>query len=1186
MMLSFSSGAPEGRACRLSVIVPFYNVEEFLDDCLASIANQTFQDLEVIMVDDGSTDRSGDIARSYVKRDPRFVLLSSDNKGPGAARNLGVERARGELLAFADGDDIVAHNAYELLVHTIEESGSDLVSGGVQRLGPEGVRASALHSRAIRSDRTGTHITKTPRLLYDVTMWNKVVRRSFWDAHEFRFPEGVLYEDIRLAVQLHCLARRVDVLTDVIYYWRERGQGDLSITQRRTDIGNLHDRIEALLAIDEFLRSHGSRRLLRKHQRKALANDLLLYFRDLPRTDDAYRERFLDLVNSYTCQVSARVMRTLTSRARLKFHLAERRLMPELLQFLIWERTELGGAVPTVRRRGRLLADLPFRGDSRLNIPDRVFRLSFRETLPVTRVDSVEWHQGKLRVTGRSYVKFRSITKRRHTSKLLVLMPQRRLSLPVLVQMKSVFDPEATVRSGQERYCYDWGGFECTIDPWRLRAFGRWRHGEWRCIVLVRGRGMWRPMWLHTPVQGRPQRPEHRLGDPTTRVRARWSGRKLVIDVVRLDAALTGHRMDGNELEVTGRLIGSAAARSESLQLLLRRVRGTATLEFPIERLTDHEFRGRVDLSRLTAEVELAERLAGTERTGEGIHWELFVLVGADEPVRLAVIDGLIESRYAHGGREFAVLATRYGNALLTERAFRPVIDEHEWTADGRLILRGTIIDPARETIETVLLRHGSTDRHVFGFERDGDRFTIEIAVTAIESYGAITPIRDGEWRIAVRRPGAAETVPVTYDHASLAALREEPVTYGPKRYRFMCADYDNPIVVVEHDMEPAERGRFNQRVLREVTYHRMMREPLRDAVLFVSWKGKSCSDSPRAIADELRRRGDQRDHIWVVRDVATPAPDGAIVVRQNSLAYYAALAQARYVVSNDDMPKDYVKREGQSYVQTWHGTPLKRIGFDIEQVRFASGDAYLDHLAADVAKWDLLLSPNPFSTEVLARAFRYDGEVLTSGYPRNDLLFAPDTAERISRIREHLGIAADKRVVLYAPTWRDDQFHGGGRYRFNMRLDVARAREQLGDDHVLLIRGHHLMADDVHGPALGDFAMNVTSYPEITDLYLISDILVTDYSSAMFDFACTRRPIVYFTYDLAEYRDQLRGFYFDLEAEAPGPLLSTSDEVIAAIRDIDTISADYKASYDAFVERFCAFDDGRAAARVADRLV
>jgi CDP-glycerol glycerophosphotransferase len=187
--------------------------------------------------------------------------------------------------------------------------------------------------------------------------------------------------------------------------------------------------------------------------------------------------------------------------------------------------------------------------------------------------------------------------------------------------------------------------------------------------------------------------------------------------------------------------------------------------------------------------------------------------------------------------------------------------------------------------------------------------------------------------------------------------------------------------------------------------------------------------------------------------------------------------------------------------------------------------------------------------------------------------------------VRARLGIAPGKRVVLYAPTWRDDQFYAGGKYRFDMRIDLARMRKELGDDHVLLVRGHHLIAGDLYDPAFGDFVVNVTAYPDIADLYLISDVLVTDYSSAMFDFAGTGRPMLFFTYDLEEYRDDLRGFYFDFEAHAPGPLLSCSDGVIDALSSIDTVAAAHREAYSRFTAQFCPTPDGRAAARVVDHL-
>jgi CDP-glycerol glycerophosphotransferase len=223
--------------------------------------------------------------------------------------------------------------------------------------------------------------------------------------------------------------------------------------------------------------------------------------------------------------------------------------------------------------------------------------------------------------------------------------------------------------------------------------------------------------------------------------------------------------------------------------------------------------------------------------------------------------------------------------------------------------------------------------------------------------------------------------------------------------------------------------------------------------VLFVSWKGKQCADNPRGIAEELRRRGDDREHIWVVTDYAADVPPGSRVVLSGTEEYFEALARCRYIVSNDDMQPEFRKRDGQVYLQTWHGTSLKKIGLDIGKPQFASGTAYFDHLAADVAKWDLLLSQNPFSTPILRRAFRFGGEICEYGYPRNDALSRG--REGAAQLRERLCIPAGKRVVLYAPTWRDNQYYASGRYRFDLRLDLERAAQALSRDHVLLIRGH-----------------------------------------------------------------------------------------------------------------------------------
>jgi CDP-glycerol glycerophosphotransferase len=175
---------------------------------------------------------------------------------------------------------------------------------------------------------------------------------------------------------------------------------------------------------------------------------------------------------------------------------------------------------------------------------------------------------------------------------------------------------------------------------------------------------------------------------------------------------------------------------------------------------------------------------------------------------------------------------------------------------------------------------------------------------------------------------------------------------------------------------------------------------------------------------------------------------------------------------------------------------------------------------------------------------------------------------------------------VLYAPTWRDDARTRAGGFGFPQHLDLDAITKSLGDDHVLLVRGHHMIMESLVNGTANRKIIDVTRYPDIADLFLVADVLITDYSSAMFDFAVTGRPILLFTYDLERYRDKLRGFYFDFEAQAPGPLLRTSAEVIDAMRDLDDVNRSYRAAYDRFAARFCSLEDGHAAARAVDWLL
>ena len=336
-------------------------------------------------------------------------------------------------------------------------------------------------------------------------------------------------------------------------------------------------------------------------------------------------------------------------------------------------------------------------------------------------------------------------------------------------------------------------------------------------------------------------------------------------------------------------------------------------------------------------------------------------------------------------------------------------------------------------------------------------------------------------------------------------------------------------------------------------------------AVLFESWHG-GYSDNPRAISEALAESGPAHERLWATDEAGLPP---------HSRHYLEALGRARYVVTNLNMPGYFRKKPETTYVQTWHGTPLKRIGFDHENPGFPGGESYHANLARDVSKWDVLVSPNRFSTEIFREAFRYEGRIIETGYPRNDVLSSPMVGTIRENVRSRLGLPEGARIILYAPTWRDNA-------SFALELDLLRLTRELGDEWRLLLRAHSRVAD-TSNPGDGTRVINVSHYPDIRDLYLAADVLLTDYSSAMFDFAVTRKPMLFYTYDLAQYRDQVRGFYFDFEQEAPGPLLTTTADVCKALNDLDGVSARYADTYAQFVERFCYLEDGRASERVID---
>ncbi|WP_308787067.1 CDP-glycerol glycerophosphotransferase family protein [Planomicrobium stackebrandtii] len=353
--------------------------------------------------------------------------------------------------------------------------------------------------------------------------------------------------------------------------------------------------------------------------------------------------------------------------------------------------------------------------------------------------------------------------------------------------------------------------------------------------------------------------------------------------------------------------------------------------------------------------------------------------------------------------------------------------------------------------------------------------------------------------------------------------------------------------------------------------------------VVFESFHAKQFSDNPRAIYEHMKEHYPEFKLLWSVDKSAIKLFEEFNVpyIRRFTIPWFWTFPRAEYWVNNVRLPRWMPKPKNTVYLQTWHGTPLKKLGLDIEEIHMPNTEteSYKKNFTLESEKWDYLISPNSYSTEIFKRAFHYNGKVIETGYPRNDVL-TNHSNQLISNLKKDLGIAEDKKVMLYAPTWRDNEFYQKGKYKFKFQFDLENWKKEFGDEWVLLSRMHYLVAENFDFSAYEGMVYDVSLYPDIRDLYLASDLLITDYSSVFFDYAILNRPIIFFMYDLENYRDQLRGFYMDIEKDAPGPIVQTERELFQAIQSMTEADVQLSPIFSEFKGRFSSLEDGLAAER------
>ena len=406
--------------------------------------------------------------------------------------------------------------------------------------------------------------------------------------------------------------------------------------------------------------------------------------------------------------------------------------------------------------------------------------------------------------------------------------------------------------------------------------------------------------------------------------------------------------------------------------------------------------------------------------------------------------------------------------------------------------------------------------------------------------------------------------------------------------------------------MNIAKKNLVFRKIIRRVLYtFRYVRYKLRGIgqnvddklILFSTFNGKSYSDSPKAVYLYLLNNDRYKDYkfIWTFKEPEDhkflKENKNTSIVKQGTREYEKCMQKSKYWFLNYRVADHIYPKKDQVYVQCWHGTPLKKLGYDIDKT-----DNALNTLKElrykyniDAKKFKYMLSPSKFATEKFITAFNLkelgkENCIIEEGYPRNDFLYNYTEID-IENIKKKLNIEnTDKKIILYAPTWRDNQHQAGIGYTYKTEVNFEKMQKELGQDYIILFRAHYFVSNLFDFERYKGFIYDVSKVDDINELYIISDMLITDYSSVFFDYANLKRPIIFYMYDFEYYKNDVRGFYIDLK-ELPGNITKTEDELIEEIKKLNK-NFKYNKTYEEFNNKYNYLDNGNVSANVVNEII
>lgn len=1147
---------------RVSVIIPIYNVQEFLEACVESVLSQTINDmplsdgyernLQIILVDDGSTDDSASIAKDYAEKYDNIQYQYEENQGLGHARNYGCTFAEGDYIIFLDSDDIVPPDAYRLMYNAAVKNNSDLTIGAVQRFNSKGCWGSNIHNIAFSGTDLVSHITKNHALFYDTTSWNKLILRSFWEEHQFAFPEGILYEDIPVTIPMHFLANNVSIVREVCYLWRVREGISKSITQATDDLKNLNDRLSVMGMVDQFFKENVTDpELFKVKDLKWLVIDLMIFVNKLKSMEKEDSQELIAGLNAYINEnISPDAFNGLNEFEKLKYKYLMENNFEQLINIMNFEFEDLKHATLTSK-------------DSHIfmKVPSTIFGTSslcvdkyIKEGSILRYLQKVSFEKSGIIISGFAVIPgLKNDTKDSCQYSFYLMNCNTRKTIPLEYKLVPIDNIGSFNIKFGECVSYDNAGYQITI-PYKAIMNNPDFVGPNRIMATFTQNGI-----THSFYVGKAKKDVRIASDSKAKMRGEnyfsfgydYSN-ELIIHIFPVKYRFEKIYIDNNKLCLDSK---------ENLGALYMHYDKDS---INAEKNIPFDFDSDKNIYSIPMDNLLYNQgqIQYEDKSPAVFRWKRFVTLTSDNGQCLVntLRDYYFDIKKVDNISVISDIKDRQNHLFLTTELYGSGLSK-KIPSSAVLYFKDSVSETPEAIFESSCSIKNGKVFAGFQFSLANETLTKNLYQGTHDFYI--------DYKFEDTTITTSLYINDSFEYSYSSKLYD---------YRVYRSKYGTLRVLSNMKWSKKENSAAKRAKLAKTRYKLLRHLPIKkNRIIFESMWGSKYSCNPRYLYEYIDKNHPEYECIWSLSDEHIPINGNGKRVRRLSLKYLYYLATSKYFVNNVNFHPHYVKRPGQIEIQTMHGTPLKTLGLDVpgDFKTKKQEDDYIERCN----RWDYLTVQSDFVADISKQCFLFKKEFIKAGYPRTDILYTKNNAEDITALKKKMGLPLDKKVILYAPTWRLKN-------SFDLMLDLESFKASLSDDYILILRLHHFSVAGWTQPEKDDFIYDFSMYDSVEELYLVSDLLITDYSSVMFDYSILDRPIILFTYDMEEYQEKLRGLYIDIEADKPGPILYTSRDVEKAIVNLDETEKNFKSFRDSFRKKFIHYECADSAKKIFETVM